>query len=412
MSQIFCAENRFQGNIPKLSIFMNTFLSSILLFTTYNLTRLYAWLVPIKKNRFVFFSMGGNNYGDSVKCLSDYVQQQHQDAEIVWAFSGYYYDKVECEHKKVVYGSFRYYYYVISSKYYVSNCYAPLMAIKRKGQVMLQTWHGTALKRLGHDVRGGDHSRLVSLIRPNTYKAAVRDFDYFISGSRFMTEVYHRALEYPKKIDEIGMPRNDVFFQENPELTKKVRQWIRVGENVRLMLYTPTFRPDFSFTYYDVDLSAIKAYFEKKTNEKYAVLIRLHPRMMSKAAEIDAFWGKGNVYNVTLYPDILDLLYAADVLVTDYSSTMFDFMLTMKPVILYTPDKATYNRGFYFDIDDLPFMVANSNAELIDVLETFDEGEYRRKMSSFLERIGNAETGHATEKAYQLLVEGRTEEMI
>jgi len=364
--------------------------------------------VPIKKNRFVFFSMGGNNYGDSVKCLSDYVQQHHQDAEIVWAFSGYYYDKVECEHKKVVYGSFRYYYYVISSKYYVSNCYAPLMAIKRKKQIMLQTWHGTALKRIGHDGIGGDHSRLVNLIRPNTYKAAARDFDYFISGSHFMTEVYHRGLEYPKKIDEIGMPRNDIFFQKRPEVTEKVKQWINVDKHVKLILYTPTFRPDFSFTYYDVNLSAIKEYFEKKTNEEYAVLIRLHPRMMSKSAEIDAFWGKDNIYNVTLYPDIQDLLYAADVLVTDYSSTMFDFMLSKKPVILYTPDKDTYNRGFYFSIDELPFIIANNNAELCDALEKFNNVEYVNRVSSFLEKIGNAETGHATEKAYQLLVRGRT----
>lgn len=388
---------------------MNTFLSSILLFVAYNFTRLYAWLVPVRKNRFVFFSMGGNNYGDSVKCLSDYVQRHHQGAEIVWTFSEYYYDKVECNHKKVVYGSFRYYYYVVSSKYYVSNCYAPLMAIKRKGQVMLQTWHGTALKRIGHDSKVGDHSRLVNIVKPNIFKAAVRDFDYFISGSRFMTEVYHRALEYPKKIDEIGMPRNDIFFHERPKIAKKVKQWIHIDDKVKMILYTPTFRPDFGFTYYDVDLAAIKAYFEKKTNEEYVVLVRLHPKMTSKSAEIDAFWGKDNIYNVTLYPDIQELLYAADVLVTDYSSTMFDFMLTKKPVILYTPDKDTYNRGFYFDIDELPFIIANNNAELLSALEEFDTAKYQHKVSSFLERIGNAETGHATEKAYQLLVGGRAE---
>ena len=386
---------------------MNTILSSILLLVIYNITRLYAWLVPIRKNRFVFFSMGGNNYGDSVKCLSDYIQTYHQGAEIVWAFSRYYYDKVECEHKKVVYGSFRYYYYVISSKYYISNCYAPLMAIKRKGQVMLQTWHGTALKRIGHDGKGGDHSSLISFIRPNTYKAAARDFDYFISGSRFMTDVYHRALDYPKKIDEVGMPRNDIFFQKRPQRMTKVKLWIHVDEKVKIILYTPTFRPDFGFTYYDVDLSAIKEYFESATKDEYAVLVRLHPRMMSKSAEFDAYWGKEHFYDVTLYPDMQELLYAADVLVTDYSSTMFDFMLSMKPVILYTPDKETYNRGFYFDIDELPFIIVNNNGELPLALENFKENEYVQKVSQFMERIGNAETGHATEKSYRLLVGGK-----
>ena len=383
---------------------MKKILSSILLLSTYNISRLYAWLVPIRENRFVFFSMGGNNYGDNVKCMSDYIKSHHDGAEIIWAFSSYYYDRVECEHKKVIYGSFRYYYYVMSSKYYITNCYAPLMAIKRKGQVMLQTWHGTALKRIGHDGMGGDHSRLVSLLRPNTYKAAARDFDYFISGSKFMTDIYHRALGYPKEIHEIGTPRNDIFFQQKPEIREKVTEWLQVDKNIKMILYTPTFRSDFSFTYYDVDLATIKSYFERETKGKYIILVRLHPRMMYKSDDINNFFGKEKIYNVTLYPDIQELLYAADVLVTDYSSTMFDFMYSLKPVILYVPDKEIYNRGFYFDMNEMPFIIANNNAELPIVLQKYDRDEYINKVYAFLKRIGNVETGKATEKAYHLLI--------
>lgn len=379
-------------------------------FIAYYLTRLYAWIIPENKNRFLFYSMGGNNYGDSVKCLSDYIEKNYEKAQIIWAFSKYYYDKVDCNHKKVIYGSFRYYYYVISSKYYITNCYAPLMMIKRKGQIMMQTWHGTALKRIGYDGQGGDHNRFVNFIRPNTYKAGARDIDFFVSGSSFMTSVYHRALKYPKEIMEIGTPRNDIFFQNRPDVFQRVKVWAHVDSQIKLILYTPTFRPDFSFKYYDVDLCAIKHYYEELTKENFVVLVRLHPRMMSKSAEVDNLFVKEGIVNVTLYPDIQDLLYAADVLVTDYSSTMFDFMLSMKPVILYTPDKETYNRGFYFDIDELPFIIANNNAELLKALQNFESNEYVRKVNQFLERIGNAETGHATESAYQLLVDGRKTE--
>lgn len=383
-------------------------LDNILIFFVYYITKLYAWIIPVNKKRFLFYSMGGNNYGDSVKCLSDYIEKNDEEAQIIWAFSKYYYDKVDCEHKKVIYGSFRYYYYVISSKYYITNCYAPLMMIKRKCQIMMQTWHGTALKRIGYDGQGSDHNRFVDFIRPNTYKAGARDIDYFTSGSSFMTSVYHRALNYPKEIMEIGTPRNDIFFQNRPDAIQRVKDWVHVNSQTKLILYTPTFRPDFSFKYYDVDLSFIKSYFEKATKDKFVILVRLHPRMMSKADEIDAFWGKNNIFNATLYPDIQDLLYTADVLVTDYSSTMFDFMLSMKPVILYTPDKDTYNRGFYFDIDELPFIIANNNEELPLALENFKKDEYIQKVSKFLERIGNAETGHATEKSYRLLVDGNS----
>lgn len=385
-------------------------LDNTLIFFVYYITKLYAWIIPENKNRFLFYSMGGNNYGDSVKCLSDYIEKNYEKAQIIWAFSKYYYDKVDCDHKKVIYGSFRYYYYVISSKYYITNCYAPLMMIKRKGQIMMQTWHGTALKRIGYDAQGGDHNRLVDFIRPNTYKAGARDIDFFVSGSSFMTSVYHRALKYPKEIMEIGTPRNDIFFQNRPDVFQRVKVWAHVDSQMKLILYTPTFRPDFSFKYYDVDLCAIKHYYEELTKENYVVLVRLHPRMMSKSAEVDNLFVKEGIVNVTLYPDIQDLLYAADVLVTDYSSTMFDFMLSMKPVILYTPDKETYNRGFYFDIDELPFIIANNNAELLKALQNFESNEYVRKVNQFLERIGNAETGHATESAYQLLVDGRKTE--
>ena len=211
--------------------------------------------------------MGGNNYGDSVKCLSDYIEKNYEKAQIIWAFSKYYYDKVDCDHKKVIYGSFRYYYYVISSKYYITNCYAPLMMIKRKGQIMMQTWHGTALKRIGYDGQGGDHNRFVDFIRPNTYKAGARDIDFFVSGSSFMTSVYHRALKYPKGIMEIGTPRNDIFFQNRPDVFQRVKVWAHVDSQIKLILYTPTFRPDFSFKYYDVDLCAIKHYYEELTKE-------------------------------------------------------------------------------------------------------------------------------------------------
>ena len=171
-----------------------------------------------------------------------------------------------------------------------------------------------------------------------------------------------------------------------------------------MILYTPTFRSDFSFTYYDVDLATIKSYFERETKEKYIILVRLHPRMMYKSDEINNFFGKEKIYNVTLYPDIQELLYAADVLVTDYSSTMFDFMYSLKPVILYVPDKEIYNRGFYFDMNEMPFIIANNNAELPIVLQKYDRDEYINKVHAFLKRIGNVETGKATEKAYHLLI--------
>lgn len=386
-------------------------IDKILALFAYYITKLYAWIIPINENRFMFYSMGGNNYGDSVKCMSDYIESHYEKADIIWAFSQYYYNKVNCEHKKVLFGSLRYYYYVISSKYYITNCYAPLMMIKRKKQLMMQTWHGTALKRIGFDGRGDDHNCLINFIRPNTYKAGARDIDYFISGSSFMTSVYHRALKYPKEIIEIGTPRNDIFFQDRPDVIRRVKEWINVDSQTKLILYTPTFRPDFSFKYYDVDLCAIVRYYEELTKNNYVALVRLHPRMMSKSAEVDNLFEKKGIVNVTLYPDIQELLYASDVLITDYSSTMFDFMYSYKPIILYVPDKDTYNRGFYFDFNELPFVVVGNNDELINRIREVNSLEYKNKVDRFYKEIGSVESGHATELAFQVLLGQSSEDV-
>ena len=384
---------------------MNKNVKSLLTLIAYIVTKLYSFLIPIKKNRFLFFSMAGNSYGDSVKSISDYIESHYDGAEIIWAFSRFYYETVNCTHKKVVFGSFRYYFYVITSKFYITNCFVPLMYIKRKGQVMLQTWHGTALKRIGYDAVSGEHSSFINWLRPNTKTAAANNTDIFMSGSRFMSGVYRTAFKYPNTIYETGTPRNDIFFQDRPDIIKKVRKALSIDHDSKLILYTPTFRNGGTFEYYDIDLNLVKSYYQKVTGEKYTVLVRLHPGLVAKSDDFEKFFGT-DVINVTLYPDIQDLLYVTDILITDYSSTMFDFMYSFKPVIMYVPDIDTYNRGFYFDIAKLPFMISNNNRELRRVLQEFRIDEYQKRVSEFIDEIGSYETGHATEYAYQLLMSG------
>ena len=356
---------------------------------------LIRWGLPLKKEKYFFMSMGGNSYGDSVKNLSDF---------IIWAFSSYYYDKVDCDCHKVKLYSFEYYYHIITSKYISTNFSCKkMMLIKRRHQVKLQTWHGTALKRIGDDAKISDHSKLALLFRPDTLGTEAKRTDIFISGSSFMTEVYHRALKYPHKIYETGMPRNDIFFHNRPEITKKIRDYYGIDENKRIILYAPTFRPDRKFTYYDVDLNAIKTFFQNKTGKEFVIYVRLHSGLLTKSKELSRFFSKG-IVNATLYPDIQELLYGADVLVTDYSSSMFDFMYTYRPVIMYVPDKKLYNRGFYFDLEELPFIKVNHNGELSAKLASFNEVEYKNSINKFLKYIGSVDNGNATEKVYSLLL--------
>jgi CDP-glycerol glycerophosphotransferase len=350
--------------------------------------------------------MSGNSYGDSVRCLSDYVSEHHPDTIIVWAFTNNYIGKANCEHKKVVLSSLAYFYHLYTSKYIVTNFAMDFRSFssKRKGQICLQTWHGTALKKIGYDMYETDKNLAYKLFGVDRIKNMGILTDYLISGSNYMTKIFKERFRYEKEIFEIGTPRNDIFFKENPEIRKKVRDFYSLNEGNGIILYAPTFRNDEQFTYYDIDLSLIKQLWEERTGHQYTIMVRLHPNIASKSAEFIRMFPEGTV-DASFYPDMQELLYDADVLITDYSSSMFDFMLSKKPIIMYVPDRQTYSRGFYLDIVELPFIIVNNNSEISAKLSGFDNDKYQQGVQAFLKRLGSAENGNATEKAYRLLTE-------
>lgn len=386
---------------------MNKYLSIIktrvIAFVPYYLSRLLFCFCHINENKFFFVSMGGTNYGDNMKSMSDYVSANHSNAIIVWGFNKDTYDRIECDHIKVRFYTFRYYYHQFTSKYFIINeGTSKFTYTKRKGHVKVQTWHGTALKRIGKDSKTQDHPKWLLPFKPKALKSELKEADIFISGSRFMTNVYRQAYDYQRKIYETGTPRNDIFFHQRNDIIEKVKRMLGINIDNKIILYAPTFRNDRNFTYYDVDLSLIRQFFEKKWENQCTVLIRLHPNMIGLADQFVAY--HPNTVDATSYPDMQELLYTTDLLITDYSSTAFDIMYSYKPVILYVPDRNTYNRGFYFDIDKLPFLVVNNNKEILDVLSTYDERTYKDRINSFLQEIGSVEDGNAAKHVYELMM--------
>lgn len=369
----------------------------------YYLSRVIALFIPVDENKFFFLSMGGTNYGDSMKSLSDYISEHREGARQVWAFDKNHYKKIKCPFTKVKLYSIKYYYHQLTSKYFITNQGCGCMDFrKRKGQVKIQTWHGTALKRLGRDVKSQDWPRWLLRFKPKAMKYELRDTDIFISGSAFMTNLYKNAYDYPRVIFETGTPRNDIFFQKSIETIKKVHDFFDIPMNMGIILYAPTFRNNGDMSCYDVDVKVIKDYLSQSSGREYVCLIRLHPIMMSEIGN-DSIFIKGAI-DANFYPDMQELLYVADVLITDYSSTMFDFMYSYKPVILYVKDRDTYNRGFYFNIDELPFIIINHNDEIWRALSEFDEMKYRREIDAFLKKIGSVEDGNATSRVYNLMI--------
>ena len=154
---------------------------------------------------------------------------------------------------------------------------------------------------------------------------------------------------------------------------------------------------------YNLDYLRLKAVCEKRFGGKFAVLVRLHPNVMEKSRDL-SFDGT-NVLNASFYPDIQELLTAADVVISDYSSLMFDFALSYKPCFQYATDIDKYkeDRNFYFALDQLPFSLATSNDELEQKILTFDMDVYRDTLKEFYASVGMVSTGDSAKRCAELI---------
>ncbi len=282
---------------------------------------------------------------------------------------------------------------------YVGNAAAPPWFAKKPGQIHLQTWHGTPLKKIGEDRGPGD---LNTWRHRRSLARQAAGWDGFVSPSPFCSEVFRSAFSYDGTMLEIGYPRNDVLLSERaPEVRAETRRRLGVADDQRVVLYAPTWRE-----YLGVRDS--KPLFLDPVRLVGAlpgavVLVRGH---YNASRQADVLAGHDQVVDVTRYPDIADLYLAADALVTDYSSVMFDFALTDKPLVLLTPDLDRYRdveRGFYFDIEAAPpGPMVTTTDEVVRALVAADMHAAAR--AGFRERFCPWDDGHAADRAVDHLL--------
>ncbi len=358
-------------------------------------------LLPIKQNKVVFRSYHGTKYNDSPMYISERLvadaRNSGKDIDVVWITDGKI--STPTSVRTVVQGSREALYELATAKVWVDNLRKDLWDRKRKGQYYIQTWHaGTALKMVEKDA-------LDKL--PRAYvKRAIRDSkmaDVFISASEDNSNLYRSAFWYDGQILEYGCPRSDIFYQVPTEFRRKVYQHFHLSENDKIVLYAPTFRNSGGLDCYSIDYKQLLEELSKKWGGNWVVIIRLHPNLVEKQSEIP--YGD-SVLNGSSYPDINEIIIASDLLITDYSSCMFDAMEAKKHVILYASDEKSYmsERGMYYQLNELPFPVTHDNTELIDCIRTFDSAEYRLQVESFMRKLGFVNDGKASERCAQLIM--------
>ncbi|MGK4581219.1 bifunctional glycosyltransferase/CDP-glycerol:glycerophosphate glycerophosphotransferase [Kitasatospora sp. HPMI-4] len=293
-----------------------------------------------------------------------------------------------------------------TARYVVTNTHLPEFFERRPGQVVLQTWHGTPLKRIGHDfekVWFTDAQYLRHL------EHEVPQWSLLVAANRWSAPVLRRAFRYQGEILESGYPHNDLLFASDREKTaERVRERLGLPEGKKVVLYAPTFREDRRRPQdgYQLDLRLDLAAAQAALGEDQVLLVRSHEVMCGQIPGA----GNGYLWDVGTYPDTAELLLIADVLVTDYSSVMFDFANTGRPMLFFTHDLAHYRdnlRGFTFDFEtEAPGPLLTTSDRLIEALAKVDTvtAEHADRYAAFRERFCDLEDGQASARVVDALL--------
>jgi CDP-glycerol glycerophosphotransferase len=283
----------------------------------------------------------------------------------------------------------------------IANCHTDLdVWTKPPGLVYLQTWHGTPLKRIHR----------AAVYQPDAAVMATLDeeidrWDYLITPSAAGTELLRSTFSYTGAVLESGYPRNDALSGPGVDQRRaRVRHALGLGEATTAVLYAPTYRDD-EVIGEDIPLGLDVPALADELGNDHVVLLRRHYYLGHRRPTPTS----ACVRDVSAYPDTSDLLLAADVLVTDYSSVLFDFAVTGKPIVLYAYDLEHYRdrlRGFTLDVaTDLPAPLLRDQGQLAETLadraglvETYAE-----RYAAFRQRYCHLDDGHATARVIKQL---------
>lgn len=283
-----------------------------------------------------------------------------------------------------------------AARFIVANTHLPDYFRKRRGAFYLQTWHGTPLKRIGFDMPNPqlpDSAQYLQQLRRD-----VARWDALVSPNPFSTAIFRDAFRFDGAILETGYPRNDVLVSPaSGAIRDSVRRELGLPADARAILYAPTWRDTASFEL-ELDLALVG----ERLGVGSTILLRVHPKLTS-----DLRGKSSRVIDVSTHPDIGELYLAADVLMTDYSSAMFDFAVTRKPILFFTYDLETYRdelRGFYFDFErEAPGPLVSTTAELCDALEDLDSivASYAPAYGQFVARFCPLDDGSASQRVIE-----------
>ncbi|MBE5961186.1 MAG: hypothetical protein E7256_07340 [Lachnospiraceae bacterium] len=355
-------------------------------------------LFPIQKNRIVLCNVWG--YGDNARYVAEELLRKQDGEEICFVTN---HPETAGEAPGIRFlktNSVAAVKALATARVWVENNRKEPYITKRKGQYYIQLWHGgLALKKIE-----GDCAEHLGEAYIQNAKRDSAMTDLYVSNGEFCTNMYRRAFFYEGEILECGTPRNDAFIKGNPEKAAQVKRRLSIPDDTKIVLYAPTYRDGSDVTAYQFDFEQTRKAMEKRFGGRFIMIVRLHPLV---AALGDVLVYSDKILNGSHYPDMYELMLASDVLITDYSNTMFEFSMMRRPVFLYASDFTAYKkeRGFYFDYYTLPYPIAANTEEMIQNITNFSEELYKDNLQSFFDIVALKESGRAAEAVAEKVLE-------
>ncbi len=354
------------------------------------------YFLPLKKKKVVFIQGNGEGYRCNLKYIVEEIIRQSLPYDMVWLVNDLS-DSLPKEVRKVKYNRIRAVYELSTAHVVINNSkHAIYPVCKKEKQLFIYIPHGQSGAK-----RAENHSETLS----EQYKLVSRQhsnlMDVFVTTSSYQTEDVRQYYWCNCDVWQLGFPRNDLFFHENPQLVEKVKRVLHIPIEKKILFYTPTFRDNGDDKAFAIELNQTLQALSHRFGGEWLAMVTLHPNF--KWYKKPSFEFSENIINVSGYPDIQELLFISDVLITDYSSTMMDFCLTGRLVLRFATDVDKYKgmRGLKDLYFQMPFPLCRSNEELQAQIAQFNEGKYKKDLELFLKEYGTVDDGHAAERFIQ-----------
>lgn len=374
----------------------------------------FIW-VPFKDDVIIFESGMFRNYTGNPRYIYEELVRQGLDQkyQCIWVLRKNSH-VMECDipgNRRIIrYKTSKFFYFVRSAHFIVSDNRLPRYVFMNKKKIYIQTWHGTPLKKLALDMDNLDMggSTNIKKYHRNIRKNSAT-WDYLITQNRFSTDIFRRCFAFDRDYQEFleyGYPRNDKLINSTADDIESIKIDLGLPLDKKIILYAPTWRDN---EYYDkgeykficpIDFDELR----RKLSDEYVIIVKYHYLIKDT---VDWSQYDGFVYNFSEESDIADLYLVSDMLITDYSSVMFDYGVLNRPMIFFTYDLEEYKdslRGFYFDfVNEAPGPLVIEPEHLADAILDYNPAAWVQKHQAFHDKFNTFDDGHASERVVDII---------